>query len=163
MGAPAGAPMSEKQSFRGFSLPYLHPGTIVDTARGFTLIELMIVVAIIAILAAIALPAYQNYVARAQVSAALAELASGKSAFESLLISETVVTTTPGDIGLPENSAVCADIDIDSNPPGFMSCDMRGNPRVNGFELRLERTTSGVWNCVSTMTATELLPVGCTN
>ncbi|WP_337054498.1 pilin [Pseudoxanthomonas sp. USHLN014] len=44
--------------------------------QGFTLIELMIVVAIIAILAAIALPAYQDYVARSQVSEA-ATLASG--------------------------------------------------------------------------------------
>ncbi len=44
--------------------------------KGFTLIELMIVVAIIAILAAIALPAYQDYVARSQVSEA-ASLASG--------------------------------------------------------------------------------------
>src|SRR5690554_4114809 len=39
--------------------------------RGFTLIELMIVVAIVAILAAIALPAYRDYVARAQISEGL--------------------------------------------------------------------------------------------
>jgi type IV pilus assembly protein PilA len=50
-----------------------------STQQGFTLIELMIVIAIVGILAAIALPAYQDYTVRAKMSEALAALAESKT------------------------------------------------------------------------------------
>ncbi len=57
-----------------------------NVQKGFTLIELMIVVAIIGILAAVAIPQYQNYIAKSQVSRVMSETGSIRTAVETCLL-----------------------------------------------------------------------------
>ncbi|RLK57061.1 type IV pilus assembly protein PilA [Stenotrophomonas rhizophila] len=74
--------------------------------QGFTLIELMIVVAIIAILAAIALPAYQDYVARAQVSEAMTLSSGAKTAVTEYYADKGAFPTANADAGLAAAASI---------------------------------------------------------
>lgn len=66
----------------------------MNAQKGFTLIELMIVVAIIGILAAIAIPSYQNYIARSQASEAFALMSGGKVKIQDNLQAGSCAVTT---------------------------------------------------------------------
>jgi len=77
--------------------------------QGFTLIELMIVVAIIGILAAIALPAYQDYTARARVSEGISLASGARTAVTEYFSSETVWPTTNESAGLPAAASISGD------------------------------------------------------
>ncbi|WP_058569267.1 pilin [Xylella fastidiosa] len=140
--------------------------------QGFTLIELMIVIAIIAILAAIALPMYQNYVARSQVAAALAEITPGRTQAE-IRMADGQASNTPNAIGLRSPTTRCSLVVVDITAAGgTIICTMVGNGQVNNQTITLTRiadnnagqggvNTGGNWTCTTTAPA-ALTPAGCT-
>ncbi|HBK55305.1 MAG TPA: prepilin-type cleavage/methylation domain-containing protein [Xanthomonadales bacterium] len=75
-------------------------------AQGFTLIELMIVVAIIAILAAIAIPAYQDYVIRSQVSEGVNLVSAAKTTVAEFENDRGVFPVSNGEAGLPVPASI---------------------------------------------------------
>lgn len=73
--------------------------------QGFTLIELMIVVAIIGILAAIAIPAYQDYTIRTKVSEIMVIASAAKSSASEYFLTEGSLPTSAGQAGINTNTA----------------------------------------------------------
>jgi type IV pilus assembly protein PilA len=144
--------------------------------KGFTLIELMIVVAIIGILAAIAIPQYQNYVARSQVSRVMSEAGSLKTAVEACVLEgRTTVGSAagncdPGATGsnllTGGNSMVTGTAATGTGTPTVtIATTATGNSTIqaafgNGAAAVLGTTTltwtrdgNGTWTCTSTVPA----------
>lgn len=130
--------------------------------HGFTLIELMTVVAIISILMAIALPAYQNYTIRAQVTSGLADITSGKALFESRVVADNLTTFSAGDVGLPASTPRCRSISITPGESGTIECVLEGHPLIQGETLQIGRAISGTWSCQAPAgLASKHRPEGC--
>ena len=76
---------------------------IQNKQQGFTLIELMIVIAIVGILAAIALPAYQDYTVRAKVSEAMVTMAEAKTTIAEYYSANNYLPADAGTAGINTN------------------------------------------------------------
>jgi len=141
--------------------------------KGFTLIELMIVVAIIAILAAIAIPAYQNYLIRAQVSEGAVLTDGVKTAVSEFYSNTGRFVTANASYGLPATDTSIAGkyvSKVDIATTGIITATFSGpsvNTKIAGDTFGLSptiNTGSIAWTCANsgaTNIPDSYLPTNC--
>jgi len=141
--------------------------------QGFTLIELMIVVAIIAILAAIALPAYQDYLIRSQVSEGAVLADGAKTAIAEFYSNKGVFPTAQASAGLASSTSIVgkyvASVDAHTNAGVIQSTfnTTEANKKIQGKVIAFSAAThtgSISWTCSNTTYTTvdpKYLPTSC--
>ena len=137
--------------------------------KGFTLIELMIVVAIIGILAAVAIPAYQDYIARSQVSEAISLTAGGKTPLAEYYADKGVWPTTASDVMGTTSGKYVSGISITTGAgiSGALALTAtmqtsNVNSAIAGSTLILETTDGGkAWSCTGGTITAKYKPASC--